>query len=134
MMHGGFIPDPGDEGRRPSSSRSARPRPACQHGVTLGLETGQETADLLRRTLDDLQCDNLKVNFDPANRLLYDMGDPTRAIEIDPPKGSRQCRTWRRFRVARSCRTRAPPADTSARRPARSSRSTARRSWRPARP
>ena len=28
---------------------------------------------------------NLKVNFDPANMLLYDMGDPIRAVEILGP-------------------------------------------------
>src|SRR5262249_5606228 len=41
--------------------------------------------DLLRRTLDDLRCPNLKVNFDPANMLLYDKGDPLRAVEILGP-------------------------------------------------
>jgi sugar phosphate isomerase/epimerase len=53
--------------------------------VTVAFETGQETADLLRRTLDELQCPNLKVNFDPANMLLYDRGDPMRAVEILGP-------------------------------------------------
>jgi sugar phosphate isomerase/epimerase len=28
---------------------------------------------------------NLKVNFDPANMLLYDMGDPIRAVEVLAP-------------------------------------------------
>ena len=51
-------------------------------GVTVAFETGQETADLLRLTLDELRCPNLKVNFDPANMLLYDKGDPIRALEI----------------------------------------------------
>jgi sugar phosphate isomerase/epimerase len=41
---------------------------------------------LLRRTLDDLQMPNLKVNFDPANMLLYDMGDPLLAVEILAPE------------------------------------------------
>jgi len=54
-------------------------------GVTIAFETGQETADLLRLTLDDLKCPNLKVNFDPANMLLYDKGDPIRAVEILGP-------------------------------------------------
>jgi sugar phosphate isomerase/epimerase len=54
-------------------------------GVTVAFETGQETADLLRTTLDDLQSPNLKVNFDPANMLLYEMGDPIRAVEILGP-------------------------------------------------
>ena len=54
-------------------------------GVTIAFETGQETAELLRRTLDELKCSNLKVNFDPANVLLYDKGDPLRAVEILGP-------------------------------------------------
>ncbi len=53
--------------------------------MTLAFETGQETADLLRRTLDDLKCPNLGVNFDPANMLLYDKGDPLRAVKILAP-------------------------------------------------
>jgi sugar phosphate isomerase/epimerase len=40
---------------------------------------------LLRLTLDELKCPNLKVNFDPANMLLYDKGDPIRAVEILGP-------------------------------------------------
>ena len=58
---------------------------AADKGVTLAFETGQETADLLRLTLDELKAPNLKVNFDPANMLLYDMGDPIRAVEILGP-------------------------------------------------
>ena len=53
--------------------------------MTIAFETGQETAELLRRTLDELKCSNLKVNFDPANVLLYDKGDPLRAVEILGP-------------------------------------------------
>ena len=58
---------------------------AAGHGVTLAFETGQESALLLRRTLDELQQPNLKVNFDPANMLLYDMGDPIEAVQILGP-------------------------------------------------
>ncbi len=58
---------------------------AAAKGITLAFETGQETADLLRLTLDELRCGSLKVNFDPANMLLYDMGDPIRAVEILGP-------------------------------------------------
>src|SRR5262249_3480822 len=35
--------------------------------------------------LDELKCPNLKVNFDPANMLLYEKGDPIRAVEILGP-------------------------------------------------
>jgi L-ribulose-5-phosphate 3-epimerase len=58
---------------------------AAEKGVTLAFETGQETAQLLRQTLDDLRSPNIKVNFDPANMLLYDMGDPHKAVELLGP-------------------------------------------------
>jgi sugar phosphate isomerase/epimerase len=82
MLHAGFLPEPSDPDRRPFLDTLAQAgRLAEQAGVTLAFETGQETADLLRRTLDDLGAPNLKVNFDPANMLLYDMGDPIAAVE-----------------------------------------------------
>jgi L-ribulose-5-phosphate 3-epimerase len=85
-LHGGFLPEPGDPDRKPFLDTLGQAAGRAKNkGVTLGLETGQETADLLRLTLDDLKCDNVKVNFDPANMLLYDMGDPIRAVEILGP-------------------------------------------------
>jgi sugar phosphate isomerase/epimerase len=85
-LHGGFIPEPGDPDRRAFLDTLGEAAAAASaKGVALGLETGQETADLLRQTLDDLKVDNVKVNFDPANMLLYDMGDPIRAVEILGP-------------------------------------------------
>lgn len=85
-LHGGFLPEPGDADRSPFLDTLGRAAAmAAEKNITLGLETGQETADLLRRTLDDLKCPNVKVNFDPANMLLYDMGDPIRAVEILGP-------------------------------------------------
>ena len=58
---------------------------ARESGMTLAFETGQETADLLRTTLDEFQAPNIKINFDPANMLLYDMGDPIREVETAGP-------------------------------------------------
>jgi L-ribulose-5-phosphate 3-epimerase len=86
MLHAGFIPDPGDPDR-PAFLKTLEQvsQFAAGAGVTVAFETGQETADLLRRTLDELKCPNLKVNFDPANMLLYDKGDPIRAVEILGP-------------------------------------------------
>ena len=86
MLHAGFLPEPGDPDRKPFLDTLAKVGElAKEKGVTVAFETGQETADLLRRTLDDLKCPNLKVNFDPANMLLYDKGDPIRAVEILGP-------------------------------------------------
>ncbi len=86
MLHAGFLPEPGSPDRRPFLDTLAKAgQMAADKGITLAFETGQETADLLRQTLDDLKAPNLKVNFDPANMLLYDMGDPIRAVEILGP-------------------------------------------------
>lgn len=86
MLHAGFLPDVDDPDRHAMLDTLAKAgQLAAEKGITLAFETGQETADLLRRTLDDLKSPNLKVNFDPANMLLYDMGDPIRAVEILGP-------------------------------------------------
>jgi sugar phosphate isomerase/epimerase len=86
MLHAGFLPEPGDPDRPAMLATLARAAElAASRGVTLAFETGQETALLLRQTLDELGAPNLKVNFDPANMLLYNMGDPIRAVEILGP-------------------------------------------------
>lgn len=86
MLHAGFLPEPGDPDRKPFLDTLARVSELAKaKGVTIAFETGQETAELLRRTLDELKCPNLKVNFDPANMLLYDKGDPLRAVELLGP-------------------------------------------------
>jgi sugar phosphate isomerase/epimerase len=86
MLHAGFLPEPGDPDRKPFLDTLAQVSDLARaQGVTVAFETGQETADLLRRTLDELRCPNLKVNFDPANMILYDKGDPIRAVEVLGP-------------------------------------------------
>jgi sugar phosphate isomerase/epimerase len=86
MLHAGFLPEPGDPDRKPFLDTLGRVSAlAAEKGITVAFETGQESADLLRRTLDELKCSYLKVNFDPANMLLYDKGDPLRAVEILGP-------------------------------------------------
>lgn len=50
------------------------------HGIALGLETGQETAPVLLELLQKLNRPNVGVNFDPANMLLYDKGNPIEAL------------------------------------------------------
>jgi len=83
MCHAGFLPEPEAPERKPFLDTLTRVADiAAAKGVTVAFETGQETAKLLRRTLDDLKMPNLKVNFDPANMLLYDKGDPIEALGI----------------------------------------------------
>jgi sugar phosphate isomerase/epimerase len=85
-LHAGFLPEPGDPDRKPFLDTLAKVSELARaQGITVAFETGQETADLLRRTLDELKCPNLKINFDPANMILYEKGDPLRAVEILGP-------------------------------------------------
>jgi sugar phosphate isomerase/epimerase len=46
------------------------------------LETGQESAKVLLGFIRDVQRPNLKVNFDPANMVLYGSGDPLEALVL----------------------------------------------------
>lgn len=60
-------------------------REVCEHcqanGQTVHLETGQEPADVLLRFLRDTGCENLFINFDPANMILYGSGEPLEALD-----------------------------------------------------
>ncbi len=85
-FHAGFIPALRATDRKPFlDTLTTVGTLASDAGIVIGFETGQETADLLKITLDELKCANLKINFDPANMLLYDMGDPLRAVELLAP-------------------------------------------------
>lgn len=55
-------------------------------GITLGLETGQETSDTLIGVLSTIvDRVDVAVNFDPANMILYGMGDPIDALRALSP-------------------------------------------------
>jgi sugar phosphate isomerase/epimerase len=53
---------------------------AAKHKQTFALETGQELADTLLDFFLDVNRDNLRINFDPANMILYGTGDPIDAL------------------------------------------------------
>jgi sugar phosphate isomerase/epimerase len=80
-LHAGFL-----ESDDPAQASRVRDRLVCladmagERGLTLLLETGQETADCLRSLLEELNHPALGVNFDPANMILYDKGNPVEAV------------------------------------------------------
>ncbi len=86
-FHAGFIP------HEPSSARYNVLKERIlklaalfrDNGITMGLETGQERAEHLKDFLERLDCDNVRINFDPANVLLYGNGDPIQAIDTLAP-------------------------------------------------
>jgi len=58
---------------------------AAGHGQTFALETGQESAAALLDFLQAAERGNLRVNFDPANMILYGTGDPIAALDTLAP-------------------------------------------------
>jgi sugar phosphate isomerase/epimerase len=52
------------------------------NGQDFVLETGQESGEGLLAFLKAVDRANLKVNFDPANMILYGSGEPIEAMEI----------------------------------------------------
>jgi sugar phosphate isomerase/epimerase len=83
-MHLGFVPH--DRGAPLYGEVLAVTRDLCDHCRTnsqsLHLETGQEPADSLLQFIEDVERDNLFVNFDPANMILYGVGNPIEALEV----------------------------------------------------
>jgi len=82
-LHIGFVPE--DRDSENYKNLIATTRDLLDHvkanGQQLNLETGQETADHLLEFIKDVDRDNLFINFDPANMILYGTGDPIEALK-----------------------------------------------------
>ena len=58
---------------------------AKQYGIDFCFETGQETPTVILRTINDVKArglNNLKINLDPANLLMYGKGNPMDAVDV----------------------------------------------------
>jgi sugar phosphate isomerase/epimerase len=86
-FHAGFLPhDEKDPGFAKMLQRLGETADAfAAVGIALGFETGQETAPALVQLLQKLNRPNVGVNFDPANMLLYDKGNPIAALRLLGP-------------------------------------------------
>ena len=83
-MHLGFVPhDPACDafGDIVKATRAVCDR-CADHGQRFHLETGQETANQLLTFIQAVERDNLAVNFDPANMILYGAGEPIEALGL----------------------------------------------------
>jgi sugar phosphate isomerase/epimerase len=82
-LHLGFVPH--DRTNADYTELIDLARDVCDHcrrnRQAIHLETGQEPVDVLIQFLDDVQRDNLFVNFDPANMILYGAGEPLPSLE-----------------------------------------------------
>lgn len=85
--HIGFIPsDPRETLYRDLRDLTRVICDACgEHGQNFALETGQESAEVLLGFIAAVDRENLKVNFDPANMIIYGSGDPLAALQSLSP-------------------------------------------------
>jgi len=81
-LHAGFLPEQRGDAVRTLMLERLRALVDVfgEHGVRVAFETGQETADTLLDVLDELDRPTAGVNFDPANMILYGMGEPVEAL------------------------------------------------------
>ncbi len=98
-LHLGFIPhDPSIDGYQEIVEVTRQLCDHCSgHDQFLHLETGQETAEGLLEFIDQVDRKNLKINFDPANMILYGTGEPIEALrQLGPHVRSVHCKdgTW----------------------------------------
>lgn len=82
-LHLGFVPHGADDPQYAELVRLTRE--ICKHCLgnsqAVHLETGQEPADVLLRFIEEVASENLFINFDPANMILYGCGEPLDALE-----------------------------------------------------
>lgn len=84
VTHAGFIPEnPYDPAY---SGLIAALREVALHlkanGQNFLFETGQETPVTLLRAIEDIGTDNVFINLDPANLILYGKANPVDALEV----------------------------------------------------
>lgn len=84
ITHCGFIPENmTDYTYKPVVDAIADVAQTCkEYGIGLWFETGQETPIVLLRIIEDIGLDNLGINLDPANLLLYGKGNPIDALDV----------------------------------------------------
>ena len=85
--HIGFVPE--DETDPDYRAVREMVRRICDYAAArsqvFALETGQEPAKVLLRFIEDVHRPNLRINFDPANMILYGTGDPIEALRLLGP-------------------------------------------------
>jgi len=101
-FHAGFLPEePGAERAKLLARLREIVDRCAEHGVRVAFETGQERAETLLAFLEELERPTAGVNFDPANMILYAMGEPLEALAALAP--------WvRQIHVKDARRTRVP--------------------------
>ena len=84
QTHIGFVPENAGDARYAAIVEMSQGicDDLAQSDQLFALETGQETAATLLRFLNDVKRPNLRLNFDPANMILYGHDEPLPAMEL----------------------------------------------------
>lgn len=87
ITHCGFIPENMDDPAYPGVVEAIRDVAVyCRdRGLGFWFETGQETPVVLLRTIERVGTDNLGINLDPANLIMYGKGNPIDALDVFGP-------------------------------------------------
>ena len=87
QTHCGFIPEnPNDPVYKEAVDAIRTVAAYCkQNGQNFRCETGQETPITLVRAIKDVGLDNVGVNFDAANLILYGKANPVDAVDVLGP-------------------------------------------------
>jgi len=87
QTHCGFLPENPNEPLYAESVKAIRTvaQYCKENGQTFRCETGQETPIALVRVIKDVGLDNVGVNFDVANLILYGKANPVDAVELLGP-------------------------------------------------
>jgi len=98
--HAGFLDESDPKALRKYVERVTWMRDECRkYGVTLILESGQETAEDLAAFMPKVP--GVGINFDPANMILYAKGKPLAALKVLYP--------WiKQVHVKDACQTKVP--------------------------
>ncbi len=82
--HAGFIPEDPNDKLYPETLVALKQilRVCKKNNMHFLFETGQETPTTLLRTIEDLGGDNLGINFDTGNLILYGKGNPVDALDV----------------------------------------------------
>lgn len=82
--HAGFIPENPNNPDFTGTVKALRGIAArcLKNGMELWFESGQETPVTLLRTMECIGADNLGINLDPANLVMYGKANPVDALEV----------------------------------------------------
>lgn len=82
--HVGFIPENPSDPLYPGVVDALRDiaRYCQERGLQFWFETGQETPTTLLRVFEDVGTENLGINLDPANLLMYGKANPVDALDV----------------------------------------------------